>query len=245
MKRSLYTLLATLLIAGCGASEVDTTNSSSDAQDSAPQQESVSEPDAQDTVDSSDASTDSESSSATLPIDDFEIIPGEKFSFVTTATTRQDLAEQVGEAQLVDEDVHIGEGFMEPGTTVNLGDYSFKIVWADDSRTTPIEVRELGPAWELPDGIQLGMSFSELQETLGEFEIFGMGWDYAGTVLLDNTSLDAYREDLILRMEPAPGAAESHSDDFQAVLGDALFESTNPHLAPLDLTLEEVIVYLD
>ncbi|MEL6320102.1 MAG: hypothetical protein AAFQ57_05560, partial [Cyanobacteria bacterium J06626_14] len=186
-----------------------------------------------------------ESSASSLPIDDFEIIPGEKFSFITASTNRRALAEQVGEAQLVDEEVHIGEGFFEPGTAVDLGDYSFKVVWSDNSRTTPIEIRELGPAWELPNGIQLGMPFEDLKTTLGEFEIFGMGWDYAGTVMLDNTTLDSYREDLILRMEPAVGVAETFSDDFQAVLGDELFNSANPHFSSLDLTLEEIIVYLE
>jgi hypothetical protein len=256
MRRSLYTLFATLIIAGCAASEVDTTSSSNDTSTQETTSEQQPNPEASDgSGDNASPSEDTnlpesdiqqmESSVSTLPIDDYEIIPGEKFSFVTPSTTRQALADQVGEAQLVDEDIHIGEGFMEPGTTVNLGDYSFKIVWADETRTTPLEVRELGPAWQLPNGIHIGTTFEELQNALGEFEMFGMGWDYAGTVMLDNTTLDDYREDLVLRMDADPDAAESHASDFQAVLGDALFESTNPHFAPLELTVEEIIVFLN
>ncbi|MEM7769553.1 MAG: hypothetical protein AAF327_03460 [Cyanobacteria bacterium P01_A01_bin.37] len=244
MKRSLYTIFATLLIVGCATGEVDTANSSGDTQSQASSAANESQSESLPESDVQQIET-SESSTASLPFDDLEIIPGEKFSFITANTSRQALAEQVGEDQLVDEDVHIGEGFMEPGTAVNLGDYSFKIVWSDDSRTTPLEIREVGSAWQLPGDIQLGMSFSELKETLGEFEIFGLGWDYGGTVMLDNTVLDAHSSDLILRMHPAAGTAQTYSDDFFAVSGDELFESTNPHFTPLEMTLEDIVVYLN
>jgi len=145
----------------------------------------------------------------------------------------------------MDEAFHIGEGFMEPATVVNLGNYSFTVIWGDENRTTPLEVRSLGSAWQLPEGISMNMTFAELQQTLGEFQIFGLGWDYGGTVLLDNTALDQHRDDLVLRMEPEMGTAQTHPEDFQAVLGDRLYASTNPHFQPLNLTLEEIIVFLE
>lgn len=186
-----------------------------------------------------------EPSAAGVSFDDLEIVPGEKFGFVTANTSRQDLVEQVGEDRLVDEEFHIGEGFMEPATAVNLDDYSFTVIWADENRTTPLEIRALGSAWQLPQDIRMGMTFAELQASLGEFQIFGLGWDYGGTVLLDNTVLDEHRETLILRMEPELGVAQTNTDDFQAVLGDRLYESTDPHFGSLNMTLDDVIVYLE
>jgi hypothetical protein len=173
------------------------------------------------------------------------IVPGERVGPVTPNTTRQDLAELFGEANLTDEEVNIGEGFTEPATRVKLEpEKSFSVVWADTNRTQPVEVRNLGREWQTPQGIGVGTPLSQLQETLGEFQLYGFAWDYGGTVVLEGTELAQYEDSLILRLQTAPNAAEKSPDDFQAVAGDDTFSSTNPHLQALDVEVGEIIVRL-
>ncbi|NET03159.1 MAG: hypothetical protein F6K09_32335 [Merismopedia sp. SIO2A8] len=181
--------------------------------------------------------------SATLP--DTIIIPGERIGSVTSNTSRQQLTQLFGEQRLTDEQVHMGEGFTQPGTRVNLGsDLSFTIVWADPNRLQVQEVRNLGSDWQTPQGIGVGTTFTQLQEQLGSFEIYGLAWDYGGTVLLQGTKLAEYEQLLILRLQAAPDAAQKSPEDYQAVLGDSTFSSSNPHMGRLNLKVGEIIVQL-
>jgi hypothetical protein len=259
MRRSLYGVLATLMLVGCSVNispqtsepapsgEASTDESTTDEVIQGAQKDTT-PPQSNGTSSASESVSEdieAQSTTASLPFNDVEIVPGEKFAFVTSDTSRQDLVEVVGEGRLTDEEFHIGEGFMEPATAVDLGEHSFTVIWTDAERTDALEVRGIGPAWELPAGIHAGMSLDELQQALGDFQMFGLGWDYGGTLVLDNTTLDDYRNDLVLRMEPAADTAQTHSDDFLAVSGDRLYESTNPHFESFDMTLEDVVVYLE
>lgn len=184
---------------------------------------------------------------ATKPdtLSDTLIIPGERVGPVTHRTTRQDLAQRFGAIHLKDVDVHIGEGFTEPGTRVDLGtDYSLSVVWTDLSRTRVKEIRNLGSAWQTPQGIGVGTSLAQLQQKLGPFKLYGFAWDYGGTVVLDQTKLAQYKDDLILRLRLAPEAAEEFPNDFRAVIGDRLFSSNNPHLRSLKPEVGDMIVRL-
>ena len=94
---------------------------------------------------------------------DTTIIPGQQFSFVTSNTTYDQLEATVGASQLKTEDVHLGEGIFAPSTQVNVGsNQSFTVVWSDESRSTPLEVRDLGTGWKI-NGIYNGMSFQDLE----------------------------------------------------------------------------------
>ncbi len=178
-------------------------------------------------------------------LSDTLVIPGQRVGPVTRNTTRQDLVKRFGTARLTDQSVNMGEGFTQPGTRVNLGpNRSFSVVWSDTTRTKPVEVRNLGSAWRTPQGIGVGTPFAQLQRKLGRFELYGFGWDYSGTVLLRGSQLAQYDKTLILRLRPAPGAAEKAPNDYRAVLGDGTFSSTNPHLPPLRLQVGEMIVRL-
>ncbi|MBE9177185.1 hypothetical protein IQ268_01170 [Oculatella sp. LEGE 06141] len=179
-------------------------------------------------------------------LSDTVVVPGERVGPITPDTSHDELVERFGEDVLQDEEVSIGEGFTKPGTTVNLGEArSFSIVWTDESRTQPEEIRNLGSAWKTPEGIGVGTSFNELEQQLGEFELYGLGWDYGGTVALEDSDLSQYQDLLILRLQPTPEAAKSDASAFQAVTGDTLFSSDNPNFQQLDLTVGEMIVYLN
>ncbi len=260
MRRSLYSVLAALMLVGCSINTLPESSDPSRSEETATADTSADTSVTQETqhngIPKSETSQADEtlstsedvapsSANAALPFDDVEIIPGEKFAFVTSDTSRQDLVNILGEERLADKEFHIGEGFMEPATAVDLGDHSFTVIWTNVERTDALEVRGVGPAWELPAGIHAGMSLNELQQALGDFQMFGLGWDYSGTLVLDNTTLDNYRHDLVLRMEPEGTTAQTYADDFLAVSGDRLYDSTNPHFESFNMTLEGIVVYLE
>jgi hypothetical protein len=176
---------------------------------------------------------------------DTTVIPGERVGPVTRDTSREALAQLFGEDNLTDEEVSVGEGFTQPGTVVDLGEErSFSIVWTDESRSQPQEVRDLGSAWTTPQGIGVGTPFSELQQKLGAFELYGLGWDYGGTVAFEDSKLSQYQDLLILRVQPTEESAKNSSSALQAVSGDSLFPSSDPNFQDLDLEVAEMIVYL-
>jgi hypothetical protein len=178
---------------------------------------------------------------------DTRVIPGQRVGAVTAQTTRQDLVKLYGANRLVDRTIPGPEGIGELITTrVNLGqERSFTVVWQDASKTKPADIRNLGTAWKTPEGIGVGSTLTELQQRLGEFQLFGLGWDYGGTVLLQNTKLAKYNGKLILRVAAAPNAAEKHPRAYRSVSGDQTFSSKNPNWRPLGIRIREMIVPLN
>lgn len=174
-----------------------------------------------------------------------QIVPGDRFGPITETTTREQLAQQFGAANLRDAAIDIGEGETAPGTVVNLGsERSFTVLWKDDNRTGVEAVTNPGTAWKTPEGIGIGTSFSELQQKLGPFQVLGFAWDYGGTILLEGTNLARYEGVLILRVQPDENLEVGTSSDYQAVTGEEPFPSNNPHLQRLNLTVKEMIVAL-
>lgn len=179
------------------------------------------------------------------PLRDTLVIPGERVGPVTRNTTRQDLVKRFGKARLSDRSVNIGEGSTQPGTRVDLGpERSFTVIWSDTTRTKPVEIRNLGPAWQAPQGIRVGTPLNQLQQKLGTFQFFGFAWDYGGTVALEGTKLAQYQKTLVLRLATAPNAPQRAPNDYQAVVGDRKFSSTNPRLKSLGVKVGEMIVRL-
>lgn len=183
--------------------------------------------------------------SAQSRVKDTSIVPGQKVGMVTAGTSYAQLESEFGSDRLTTSEIHVGEGFMAPATQVALDNgYSFNVVWADESQSTPLEVRDLEPGWTI-QGIHNGMSFESLQAALGDFELMGLGWDYGGTLLLENTPLAAYSGKLFIRVQPSAKATETQAEKFQAVLGDSAFPSTDPNFADLDMSVVEVVVRLE
>ncbi|QQE63385.1 hypothetical protein GFS31_00500 [Leptolyngbya sp. BL0902] len=177
---------------------------------------------------------------------DHILVPGQQVGQVTASTSRQQLADLYGEANLQDTEVHMGEGFMEPGTVVSIDNQpQFTVVWLDASRSRPLMARAFAPDWQISEGIGIGTPYATLQQALGNFQIYGFGWDYGGTLSLEGSQLDLYYGLLLLRAEPSQASIDAHPDAFQATLGDRLIPSTDPNLAQLDLRVTDMVVYLN
>ncbi|WP_341525411.1 hypothetical protein WKK05_22820 [Nostoc sp. UHCC 0302] len=181
------------------------------------------------------------------PSTDTLIIPGERVGPITRNTGKQDLVKLFGASRLVDKTISGAEGIGSfAATQVNLNQgRSLLVVWTDKTRTKPLDVRNLGSAWKTREGIGIGTPLSELRQKLGNFKLFGLAWDYGGTILLETSRLSRYQGKLILRVNAAPNAAEKYPNDYRAVSGDSTFSSSNPHWKPLGIRLAEVIVVLN
>lgn len=181
----------------------------------------------------------------TLASYDTTIIPGERVGPITRNTTRQDLVNLFGEQQLTDIEVPVGEGFTEPGTEVALDDgRTLSLIWTDETQSGVREVRNLGPEWQTPEGVYVGMPLSEFKQLSGEFEFFGFGWDNGGTILLETSQLAEYDGSLILRMAIDAAEADLDSPQYYSLSGDAQYSSANSNLEVLDPYIDEIVVTL-
>lgn len=181
----------------------------------------------------------------TAPAAELLIVPGERVGQITASTGFDDLVDLYGAERLTNQQFSVGEGEMRPATRVDLGETrSFTVIWIDESRTQAESVSQLGTDWKTAEGIGMGSTLADLQSVLGSFQLYGFGWDYSGTVMLDGTRLAQYKNLLILRLAPQPGTIEARSADFEAVMGEQLFNSDNPHLQTLYPSVSRIIVRL-
>lgn len=178
---------------------------------------------------------------------DTVVVPGDRVGPITSDTSRTDLVEMFGETVLTDTEVAVGEGFTESGTVVADGsEQTFAVIWVDDRQAEPATVKDFGAVWQTLEGIGVGTSFAELQAILGPFELYGFGWDYGGTLVLENSNLSDYYGSLILRVQPSdPELFQQEAGAFQALQGDKLISSDDPNLPNLDLVVDEMIVYIN
>jgi len=183
----------------------------------------------------------------TNPVQDTLIIPGVRVGAVTRNTSRKDLTKLFGAQALKDTTISGPEGIGTlAATRVNLGlQKSFTIVWTNASRTKPGNIRDLGTAWKTPEGLATGTSFAQLRQTLGEFRLSGLGWDYGGIVFIEQTRLSRYAGKLILLLDAAPDAANRFPKDYEAISGDQELSSTNSHWKPLGMRVAQMIVTLN
>ncbi|MEO0406299.1 MAG: hypothetical protein AAF289_03005 [Cyanobacteria bacterium P01_A01_bin.135] len=200
-------------------------------------------PDPSSTVAEAPATDSAPTAAAPEPAVDTTIIPGERLGPITRQTSRDQLANLFGEENLEDTQVDVGEGLTESGTNITLANgETISVLWTDASQSDVLEVRQLGPQWQTPEGIHVGMSLEELKSVAGSFEILGFGWDYGGTVLLDNSQVDQYANDLILRLAVDDASAKSQA--YQTLIGDTPYPSTDSRFNEMDAYVDEMIVVL-
>ncbi|BAY08035.1 hypothetical protein [Calothrix sp. NIES-2098] len=175
------------------------------------------------------------------------IIPGERVGPVTRTTTKQDLVKLFGASRLIDKTISGAEGMGSyAATQVNLGkERSFLVVWSDNTRSKPLTISDLGSAWKTPEGLRVGTPLNELRQKLGNFQLYGLDWDYGGTILLNTSRLSRYQGKLTLQVTAAPNAYKNHPKDYQAVSGDRTFSASDPHWKSLGIRLTQISVLLN
>jgi hypothetical protein len=174
---------------------------------------------------------------------DTVIIPGVKFGPVTAKTTYQDLVTLLGVKRLADvRPPDAADTEREFGTRVDLGpDWSMTVVWQDKTKTKPFEIIDMGPGWQLPGGLKIGMPMTELAKKLGPFEMVGLGGPYGGVIPLRNTLLQQHFGKMIVQMTPVQGADKKFPQAYKALEGERLIASADPNWQALGMTVKYII----
>lgn len=175
------------------------------------------------------------------------VIPGKQVGAVNGKTNRADLVKIFGESKLKDDVLLEDEGTIStPVTKVNLGgEKYFTVVWEDNTKETLLYIRDFGSVWKTPEGIGVGTSFKELREKLGDFKLYGLGWDSGGTINLEGTKLDKYLGSISIKVAADEKAAEKNLQKYQAILSDAEFSSDNPIWELLDTKVSQMTIQFD
>lgn len=159
---------------------------------------------------------------------------------VRPSMARADLVRLFGDNAVRDRQVDVGEGQMEPGSALLPGSAdSALIVWADSSRTRIVGMRGFGSRWSTPDGIRVGSTLEQLEAAIGPFELTGFGWDYGGTVMLENTRMARAQGLVFFRLEPRDPSTRS-TPAYGRVRGERAYPSTSPDVRALDLVIARI-----
>jgi hypothetical protein len=103
------------------------------------------------------------------------------------STSVTDLSARLGDANVADGQVYVGEGFYEPGTVLfgNTPEQRAEIIWQDaEAKRAPSSIRVSGDKsqWRTRQGLTLGLDLTEVERlNRRPFRLRGFGWDYGGT----------------------------------------------------------------
>jgi hypothetical protein len=170
---------------------------------------------------------------------------------INSHTTRDELVRAYGKANVVDQEVDVGEGETEPGTVIFPSDpkRSIEILWQDPEKKThaaSAQVQGEASLWKAPHGISLGTSLKQLEQLNARpFRMAGFEWDYSGTVTswengLLATALDGEHGRVVVRLDSRPGTNVSQQEQSQ-VLGDGDFSSHHPVMQKLNPVAYQII----
>ncbi|HET7105769.1 MAG TPA: hypothetical protein VFI38_03100 [Candidatus Acidoferrum sp.] len=178
------------------------------------------------------------------------IDPAGKTGAISRFTTEADLVKLYGAKNVKQGDMDLGEGFTEPATFLFQDDPLSKIAisWKDkEKKAYPARVQIDGQrsGWNTYGRVTLGTSLKELEKLNGgAFELFGFEWDYSGTVASwEKGKLEEFfhqKGNVVLRLSPSENTAVQ-APEYESVLGDGTFPSTNPAMQKLNPRVYQII----
>jgi hypothetical protein len=178
--------------------------------------------------------------------DHWLIIAGSGKGAINAHTTRVDLVRIYGSANVVDQDVDVGEGEMQSGTFLFPKDpeRQIEVLWKDPgTKTAPESAGIWGKKsrWHASHGITLGTSVSELQRLNRRsfrFTLKNDGTDMAEECIswrggsLEKEFQGDGRILLQLESDSAKGAAQRQPfADFVVDSDNPIWRSQNPHIS--------------
>lgn len=171
---------------------------------------------------------------------DMSIVLGQRVGPMDADTTREKLVALYGADNLADTDYPIGEDETVPGTIIFPGtSREATALWMQGQAGQKMDrVVISGEEWLLPNGIRHGDELEAVEEINGgPFMIYGFGWDYGGVGYFKGGALDRKVQ---IWFRPS----DEESPEYQAVLGDSLFNSTDPAMRAVDPRVAEVAIVL-
>jgi hypothetical protein len=171
---------------------------------------------------------------------------GEKGS-INAHTTREDLVRMFGAANVIDQDVDIGEGEVVTGTLLFPKDpeRQIEVLWKDpDKKTEPesASVRGNKSRWHAVHGISLGTTSAELEHINGRpfrWTLMNDGTDMAQELiswrggLLEREFQGDGRVILLLEYSPTKGAKQRGPSDFSRDSDNPVMRAQNPHISEI------------
>ena len=174
------------------------------------------------------------------PNQDLPIIHGERVGPITSVTTRTQLDQLFGKENVADIQHPTSEGETTPGTVIFPGtDKEAVILWHHhDPSKTAERVVIVGSAWDLPEGLRKGDNIAATEKLNGSpFMIYGFEWDYGGLGYFKGGKLDHLAT---IKFRPTFSDTQTYS----TVVGDQLFNSTDPAILAVDPRVDEVSIIL-
>lgn len=171
---------------------------------------------------------------------DLTVVLGERVGAIKTDTTRDKLVELYGAENVADTDYPIGEGETVPGSIIFPGtSREATVIWAPAHQGQKVDrVVITGEEWLLPSGIRRDDELAEVEEINGgPFMVYGFGWDYGGVGYFKGGKLDR-KVQIWFRPSVDDGP------DYQRVLGDSLFNSSDEAMRAVDPRIAEVAIIL-
>ena len=171
---------------------------------------------------------------------DLNIVLGQRVGPIDASTTREKLVALYGADNLADTEYPIGEGETVRGTIIfPATSREATVLWMQGQAGQKIDrVVISGEEWLLPDGIRHGDELEAVEEINGgPFMIYGFGWDYGGVGYFKGGALDRKVQ---IWFRPS----DEEGPEYQAVLGDSLFNSTDPAMRAVDPRVAEMAVVL-
>ncbi|MCK5063725.1 MAG: hypothetical protein KAQ97_00510 [Candidatus Fermentibacteraceae bacterium] len=171
----------------------------------------------------------------------FLIVPSESVGVIQLGISREELSDILREEILVDTLIHLGEGYMTAGTLIFPGtSKELKIVWDNSDMNSIEEITVTGAIFETIEGIHVGMSLTDVNLILGEFNLLGFAWDYEGRSDFSNTLLGS---GISAAFDAGALDTEEKIEAWESVQGDEWFSSIDPGMIDLDPVIESISVH--
>ncbi len=171
----------------------------------------------------------------------FLIVPSESVGVIPLGISREELSDIVSEEILVDTVIHLGEGYMTAGTLILPGTAKeLKIVWDNSDMNSIEEITVTGEIFETFEGIHVGMSITDVNLILGEFNLLGFAWDYEGRADFSNTLLGS---GISAVFDAGALDAQEKIEAWESVQGDGWFSSRNSGMINLDPVIKSISIH--
>lgn len=186
-------------------------------------------------------------SSSLNPAQNFLVVPGSRVGPITVNTSEMELVQMYGAASVGRATVEAPEKGQIPCTVVMPGTKDeIRIVWKDDSRSKVKEVYFLraDSRWYTRQGLTVGLPLTELTKAnKAPLNFYGFNWAYSGTVSsFRKGALSAYEKYCYVVLRPSSSSSAKLQKKFN---GNQVFSSNHPELPPLNLYVQQFVVYLD
>jgi hypothetical protein len=183
--------------------------------------------------------------------DPWFINPDGQSGAITRRTTEADLIRIHGKENVIDGEVNVGEGELEPGTILYPNDPTkiLHVIWKDSkTKTSPQRIQLDGESsrWKTVFNITLGTTLKELEKiNRRPFRLLGFGWDYSGTVISwsggELGQCCDSQKGTFIRLLPRDLDGEPHARLGRQVSGDREFSSGHPAMQELNPRIYQIV----